>query len=431
MEALKWLAVVALVAACGKKQPADQQQPTAAKTEAPGDAAAMSPSPTPAPAAPVGEDLLAVTSGVLVVSGPGGLEPTAREWAMLDDDVQSGWITEEAQAFAHPIVLELPTRTRIKSFVVDEGKSDLASRLVHEFDVEVSDESATAGFKPVAHLKPDRQADALAFPVTADVPGRWVRITVLPRKNPDEGVSEVQLMNLHAYGERLAPVPLAQVAGRYESEEIGLFNLTQDGVQISGCAEKAKKPLTGVLDGRVLRLQWEHDAENDHGPMVMVFGDNRAFAGYWNETIEKPSLFPIDAKRTSAKPDPCAKPKQDPLADELATKGRVRLYGINFDTDKDVLRPESKPTLDRIVALLGAKPDLRLKIEGHTDDRGSADHNQTLSDARAASVKRYLTDAGVAADRLETQGFGATKPAVSNTSEMGRAANRRVELVKI
>lgn len=421
------------LAACGTKKA--NQTESAAASAAPTNKAKSNLTPpakaaSAAATAPSGEDLLAITSGVMIIDGPGGEEPTAREWAMLDGDPQSGWAVEEAKAFAKPVVLELPARSRIRSFVVDEGKCELESLLHHEFDVEMSDESALSGFKKIAHLKPNRIADGLVFNVTADVPGRWLRITTLVRPQGDDGATQLQIQNLHAYGERLAPIAMPQVTGHYESEDIGNFNLTQDGAQVSGCAEKATKPLSGVLDGRVLRVQWEHNEKDDHGPMVLVFGDGRVFGAYWNEGVENPPLFPIWAKRTSTKPQPCPKEKADPIAAAIAATGRVRLYGINFDTDKDVLRPESKPTLDQVVAYMKAN-NVRLRIEGHTDDRGGADHNQTLSDARAASVKKYLVDAGIAAGRLETQGFGASKPTAPNNSDIGRAANRRVELVKI
>ena len=110
--------------------------------------------------------------------------------------------------------------------------------------------------------------------------------------------------------------------------------------------------------------------------------------------------------------------------------GRARLYGILFDTDSAHLRPESLPTLDEVVRLLSGEPSWFLVIEGHTDSTGTAAHNQTLSEQRAGSVKGYLTGRGIAAARLTTAGFGQSKPVADNGTELGRAQNRRVELVK-
>lgn len=120
-----------------------------------------------------------------------------------------------------------------------------------------------------------------------------------------------------------------------------------------------------------------------------------------------------------------------PLYEALAEAGRVATQGILFDTGSDVVRPESTPTLEEIVAMLAAHPDLRLRIEGHTDDVGAADANQQLSERRAEAVRAYLVAAGVDAGRLEAQGLGASAPAADNATPEGRQQNRRVELVRL
>jgi len=114
----------------------------------------------------------------------------------------------------------------------------------------------------------------------------------------------------------------------------------------------------------------------------------------------------------------------------LAASGRAVLHGILFDLDSATLRAESKPVLDEVVKLLAAEASWKLTIEGHTDASGAAAHNQTLSEQRAASVKAYLVSQGVDAARLTTAGFGSSRAVADNASELGRAQNRRVELVK-
>jgi OOP family OmpA-OmpF porin len=116
----------------------------------------------------------------------------------------------------------------------------------------------------------------------------------------------------------------------------------------------------------------------------------------------------------------------------LDESGRVTAEGIFFDTNSDRLRPESEAALQEIGDMMAKHADLRLLIEGHTDNVGGAAKNQTLSDRRAAAVRQYLvTNHGIAADRLESKGFGASKPAGDNATEDGRQKNRRVELVKL
>jgi hypothetical protein len=115
---------------------------------------------------------------------------------------------------------------------------------------------------------------------------------------------------------------------------------------------------------------------------------------------------------------------------ELDAKGRVALY-INFDTDKATLRPDAQPVIEEIHKLLTADESLKLSIEGHTDSTGGADHNRQLSGSRARSVFGALVGLGVDPSRLSSKGYGPDKPLADNSTDDGRAKNRRVELVKV
>ncbi len=120
------------------------------------------------------------------------------------------------------------------------------------------------------------------------------------------------------------------------------------------------------------------------------------------------------------------------LYDELAANGRVATQGIYFDVNSDNIRPESTPTLKEMGKMLTDHPDLKLVIEGHTDNQGDEAYNQELSEKRAAAVKTFLcNEYGIAEDRLQSKGFGESNPADSNDTPEGRQNNRRVELVKI
>ena len=119
------------------------------------------------------------------------------------------------------------------------------------------------------------------------------------------------------------------------------------------------------------------------------------------------------------------------LAKALDTNGSVAIHGILFDTGKASIKSDSEKVLQTIGDVLKANAALKLEIQGHTDNVGQKAANQTLSQQRAESVRQYLiTKFGIASARLTAVGFGDSKPVGPNTTEDGRAQNRRVELVK-
>ncbi|HUQ94446.1 MAG TPA: OmpA family protein [Bryobacteraceae bacterium] len=120
----------------------------------------------------------------------------------------------------------------------------------------------------------------------------------------------------------------------------------------------------------------------------------------------------------------------DQMKNEIQANGKVVLYGILFDTDKEALKPESQPAIAEIVKLLKADPSLRIHVVGHTDNQGKTDYNLDLSKRRAASVVSALTAQGISPARLDAFGCGVFAPVASNETEEGRAKNRRVELTR-
>ncbi|MEM6296433.1 MAG: OmpA family protein [Myxococcota bacterium] len=103
------------------------------------------------------------------------------------------------------------------------------------------------------------------------------------------------------------------------------------------------------------------------------------------------------------------------------------IEGIEFDFGKATIRSTSTSVLDKAVAVMTEYEDVRVKIVGHTDNVGDPEANKTLSQERADAVKKYLTDAGIAADRVETEGRGDADPRDTNDTDEGRARNRRIE----
>jgi len=114
---------------------------------------------------------------------------------------------------------------------------------------------------------------------------------------------------------------------------------------------------------------------------------------------------------------------------EEVVEGAFVFRNIYFDFAKADLKDESLPILDEVVMFLEGSPDAKMEIQGHTDNIGPAEYNMRLSQQRAESVKIYLVESGIAADRLATRGYGLTRPVAPNDTAENRARNRRVEFV--
>jgi len=115
----------------------------------------------------------------------------------------------------------------------------------------------------------------------------------------------------------------------------------------------------------------------------------------------------------------------------LERKKTLVLQGVTFEFNKSRLTIDATKVLNFVAQSLTAHPEARIEVGGHTDNVGSAGYNQRLSLARARAVRAYLTQHGVAAEQLTAVGHGESEPVASNSTEEGRAQNRRVELRRI
>jgi outer membrane protein OmpA-like peptidoglycan-associated protein len=134
----------------------------------------------------------------------------------------------------------------------------------------------------------------------------------------------------------------------------------------------------------------------------------------------------IDEKPFAASIQP---PTADAMKAALDKDGHVALY-VNFDFNKATLRPDAKPVIDQVAALLKNDAALKLEVDGYTDNVGADDYNVKLSQARAAAVVAALKTEGADVSRLSSNGFGPANPIADQSTAEGRAKNRRVELVK-
>ncbi|MES2706554.1 MAG: OmpA family protein [Verrucomicrobiota bacterium] len=163
---------------------------------------------------------------------------------------------------------------------------------------------------------------------------------------------------------------------------------------------------------------------------VTSFKDGMLPEALKNTLRKKMPLVQLDIITPAAVQEKMVIVKAAEMQRKIDTEGGIALYGILFDFNKDTLKPESAPTLEQIAELLKKDPALKLYVVGHTDRVGTLDFNRDLSDRRAKSVVRELTARHrITPARLAAAGVAFLAPVASNTTDEGRAKNRRVVLI--
>jgi outer membrane protein OmpA-like peptidoglycan-associated protein len=196
--------------------------------------------------------------------------------------------------------------------------------------------------------------------------------------------------------------------------------------------------VTDSKNGKPLRADITiEDLESDQ--VIAKFGSNEVTGEYivvlpagknYGVTAEAPGyLFYSDNFNVSMEAL-YKEVRKDIALDPLIPPVTVRL-NVFFDFDKSTLKKESIPELDRAVRYMKQYPTMVVEVQGHTDNKGTAEYNQRLSEARAKSVHDYLVSHGIDASRVVAKGYGLTRPKAANDTEEGRAQNRRVEFVVI
>lgn len=121
-------------------------------------------------------------------------------------------------------------------------------------------------------------------------------------------------------------------------------------------------------------------------------------------------------------------PGQPITLEGCAAGDKIVLRGVNFEFNRDVLTVNARTILDSVSDAMNSATNVRVEVGGHTDAKGTDEYNQALSERRAASVVAYLTGKGIAADRMQSKGYGEAEPIADNETDEGRELNRRVEL---
>ncbi len=239
---------------------------------------------------------------------------------------------------------------------------------------------------------------------------------LFPNRMPGYSISNYQQQAFTAYRFRTRP-PQA-VEGKYTRIHYYLIDTTQHpgGVAIRRNYENAIKSAGGEIiysDSNVSVMKVMRNG-------VEVWAElqaSQSYSGryYFLHIVERQPMQQVI--------------KAEAIGAAIDKDGFIAL-DIHFATGKAEILPESLPIIDEIVTLLKNRPDLRVGIEGHTDNTGTPAGNKTLSEARAKAVSAAIAAAGIGSARLAPAGFGQERPIADNRTDDGRAKNRRVEIVK-
>lgn len=256
---------------------------------------------------------------------------------------------------------------------------------------------------------------AVSLPVGQDVRSSSDH-PLFPSRMPGYSISNYQQQGFSSYKFRTRP-PQA-IEGKYTRIYYYLKDTTQHpgGLAIRRNYENAIKSVGGQVvhsDDNVSVMKATRNG-------VEVWAEVQASTGnvgryYFLHIIEREAMQQVITA--------------DAMAAAIDKDGFIAL-DIHFDTGKAEILPESRSVVDEIVSLLKKRPDLRVGVEGHTDNTGTPASNKTLSDARAKAVAAAIIAAGISARRVDSAGFGQERPIADNRTEEGRAKNRRVEIVK-
>jgi len=394
-------------------------------------------------AGPERQNLLGWAEGAFTIRTPSPPRTEAHVVALDGQPATTTIGVPKNAPLPHEFVIELPASTTFTSFAVPEiGEFGPAKgRHVKTVEIAGSSESAESGFSPLAGFEIQIEKKApQEFPVHSPRPVRWLKVRFLDRFTPQTSPADPVLFSeLMGYGAQEQKEPPEKgfngvwtLRRGYEVSR-NLIELRQDeSGQVTGCqvlGGQLSKISGSVEDGIVRWISTSvQGGRNVSVPSIARITSEGELHGVssFHGGLQTFSGIPAPQGATT----PCSEAPESENAVSAALQAGLAavLYGIHFDVDSDVLRPDAAPALEQILEALEMNPSIAVIIEGHTDSDGSDTHNLDLSRRRAAAVVRWLAGRKVDAARLEASGKGESTPIADNASAVGRAMNRRVEV---
>lgn len=368
--------------------------------------------------------------------------------ALVDGTTEKIWCSAEGSFFPHKFEIEL-----IETYVLSEFEfSNLVETnprgmCAKDVVVEISP-TLTGNFRKVLETKLNEYENS-TFSIEP-VEARVVRLTIKSNYG-QEGYTE--LAEFKAWGEpKNKNIATININGIWESNW-GKVDIKQNGTLVSGHYEfnQGKIRFGGIQRNRVT-YTWFEDVIRKSGNTIMFlneegnrligvwcFGNDWSNYGFW--IIERDNGIPFNPITETIIDEPLSLTdsvkvqdvkKDDAIIEEmkkeLTSKKKMTLYGVNFKSNSAEILQESLPVLQQVLEVLKSSSNINIRIEGHTDNVGSAEHNLKLSRERADAVKEFLIKNGIDQNRISVSGKGEEFPVADNKTEIGRSLNRRGEI---
>lgn len=368
----------------------------------------------------------------------GAIRPYAPE-ALFDQSAKI-WRSREKADFPFVFVQELTEDFEITELRFD-NRIETAKSAAKSVEVAFSTDLKNTSFKTVGNFELEPNKVNL-FTIEPSV-ARLIKITITANHGNKKFT---EMAEFEAYGKTvLGELLTIDVNGTWQSNW-GNVTFSQNGNSVGGNYVFNRGIIKyGGINRNQLTYNWVEKVINRQGLTLMFMNKegNRltgiwcydadwANYGFW--ILERNKMSPIkpyQAQQTNLNTE---EKKIDravvaEMAKELKETKKLILYGINFKNNSVEIQEGSQSVLNQVVQILSENASLNIRVEGHTDDVGSDSYNQELSDKRALSVKAYLVEVGkINESRITTIGLGESKPIANNATEMGKAANRRVEI---
>lgn len=378
-------------------------------------------------AAPV--DLLTAARGAVLVEAS---HKPRDAYSLIDGDPASTWsIATKRNPAPYVFTFELMAPANLSAVGVSgagERPGGVVGGSAKTIVIEGAAEPRGGAFRPLASLEAGSEGVSLAE-VSDPEPVQALRFTVQGAQSPEAAF--LYLAEVVAQGE----MPLLEEADRFTGQFLTgrstHIELKQDGLNLTGCYSENSGRSFGTIEGSVVDgvalVNWQSD-QGITGTALLTIDSTGALSGVRYRHRSRSTWGGPPSEETASLPCSAEQPPANPILAGLQKDGEVKIYGILFNHDSDVPRSISLPALTQLQEALEAEPGMVVLIEGHTDADGSDSYNQDLSSRRAASVVAWLTERGIAAERLGSEGRGEKEPVASNKTADGKALNRRVEV---